>query len=74
MSNYINYAKTVKSVILDRQVQTTGKDRARITSGTRLIINRSDKMVDIVVAETGGMIRYSNDRKIERTECHNVRS
>jgi hypothetical protein len=60
------FGKTVKTVLLSRQVQLDSRNRVVITSTSRMISNRSDRRVDLDSAETATIIRIGDDWKISR--------
>ncbi len=60
------FAKTVKSALLERRVEPLGKGRARILSRTRMVSNRADKPLDMIVSETATMVRVAGQWRIER--------
>ena len=57
------FQKTVKTILLDRQVHTDG-GMTTITSKSRLVSNRSDKAIDIVVDETATLAKSRAGWKI----------
>ena len=66
LASDLAFGKTVKTVLLSRQVQLDSRNRVVITSTSRMISNRSDRRVDLDSAETATIIRIGEDWKISR--------
>lgn len=61
------FQKTVKTILLDRQVRNEGS-KTTVVSKSRLMSNRSDKAIDIVVNETATLAKSGAGWKIIRLE------
>ena len=72
LASDIAFSKTVKTILLSRQVRADGKNRAVITSTSRMISNRSDREIDLDVAETATVTKVGNDWKISRITWQSV--
>lgn len=66
LASDIAFSKTVKTILLSRQVRADGKNRAVITSTSRMMINRSDRKIDLDVAEAATVAKVGSDWKISR--------
>ncbi len=64
----IDFQKTVKSILLARTVSGPGHGPQTIISKTRLLTNRSDRRVDIVVDETATLAQTRDGWRITRLE------
>jgi hypothetical protein len=64
----IEYQKSVKTVLVERNVFNDGPSQARVVSKVRMVGNRSDKMVDTTVLETAILKRVSGEWRISRLE------
>ena len=62
------FAKTMKTVLLSRQVRADLVDLAFVISTSRVISNRNDQKVYLDVAETATLEKSGNDWNISRLE------
>ena len=69
----IAYQKSVKTVLLERSVVNESPTRTRIVSKLRMVSNRSDKMIDSLVAETAVLVKMPDGWKIQRLEWVSAR-
>ena len=65
------FQKSVKTILLDRQVRINGATTT-VTSKTRLMSNRSDKAIDIVVSETATLAKSRAGWKIVKLEWNSA--
>jgi hypothetical protein len=64
----IAFQKSVRTILLERDVVPEGASHVRIVSKLRMISNRSDKAVDIVTEETAHMAKMGTSWRIVRLE------
>jgi hypothetical protein len=64
----IAYQKSVKTVLLERNVVNETPTQARIVSKLRMVSNRSDKTIDTLVNETAVLAKLPDGWKIVRLE------
>lgn len=70
LASDIAFSKTVKTILLSRQVRADGKNRAVITSTSRMMSNRSDSKIDLDVVETATVANIGSDWKISQIIWH----
>lgn len=66
------FAKTVKTILLSRQVMPDSPDRTRIVSTSRMMSNRSDRPVDITLTETATVTKIGSYWKVSRLEWNSA--
>jgi len=64
----IDFGKTVRRVLLDRRVTHDRPGVTKIISTTRMIGNRSDKPIDVTVAERVTLAKLADGWRLQRIE------
>lgn len=66
----IDFQKTVRSILLARTVSGSPRGPQTVSSTMRLVSNRSDRTIDIVVGETATIVPTADGWRIARLEWH----